>query len=82
MTPPINFVDWMQQGIVNGWCGAPVCATHDGLPTTAGEDTIIDDIGYDNICIMISRIYDGDTETKHQVEANHTPSVWRDTYTK
>ena len=79
MTAAVNFVDWMQQGIVNGWCGAPVCVTHDGLPTTKQEDIDTDD--GDDLCIMITRIYDGDIDMKQQVEANHAPSLWRDTYT-
>ena len=73
----MTFDQWLQHGIASNYCGAPVCITHDGYPTTEIEDNEIDFNGSDAVCIMMSRVYNGDIELKHNVEANHPPSVWR-----
>jgi hypothetical protein len=73
----MTFIEWIRYGIENNYCGAPVCITHDGEPTTEIEDNEIDLNGSDAVCIMMSRVYDGDIELKRDVEANHAPSVWR-----
>lgn len=65
---------WLQQGVDAGYCGPAVCATHDGLPTTADEDEDFDD-GHDP-CIFVIRAYECD-EIKRAVEENHPPSEWR-----
>lgn len=72
-----DFDDWMRLGIEKGWCGPPVCFTHDGLPTTEDED----EAGWesDDHCIHIIRPYE-DAAIKAAVEANHSPSVWRNIY--
>lgn len=57
----------------NGWCGPPVCSTHDGVPMSEAEYE--DECGFD-ACIHIIRLYQ-DAETKKQVEADHSPSRWR-----
>lgn len=62
--------DWLHYGIANGWCGPPVCANHDGIPTTASED---DD---EDVCLHVLRLYAND-EQRRAVEENHSPSVWR-----
>lgn len=72
----MHFDDWMRYGIDQGWCGPPVCSTHDGIPTSAVEDDAWED--YDP-CIHVARLYE-DNEVKVAVEANHSPSVWRDHY--
>lgn len=69
-----NFNHWLAAGITAGYCGPAVCETHDGTPTTAGEDDQFDD-GADP-CIPILRLYP-DAATKAAVETNHSPSVWR-----
>lgn len=69
----MNYEEWISEGIKQGWCGPAVCAIHDGMPTTAGEDTELE-IG--EPCIHIIRLY-ADKATKKAVEANHAPSVWR-----
>lgn len=75
----MDFVEWMTYGIQQGWCGAPVCYTHDGLPTAESEDEQFDE-GSDP-CLHVVRLYE-DTEMKGAVESNHAPSVWRNHYSK
>ena len=70
----MNFDEWLQHGYKQGWCGPPVCETHDALPTTIFEDEQFEQ-GSDP-CIHIVRLYE-DLETKQSIEANHSPSSWR-----
>ena len=74
MNPPMDFEAWLRIGYENGWCGAPVCYIHDGLPTTAQED----EEWYTDSepCMHIIRLYESD-EHKRGVEENHSPSQWR-----
>lgn len=73
----MSFDDWVSYGIGQGWCGAPVCSTHDGVPTTADEDNAWEQ--GDDLCIHVIRMY-ASAEEKRSVEENHSPSVWRNTY--
>jgi len=34
----MNFDEWIAFGIEKGWCGPPVCYTHDGLPMSTSEE--------------------------------------------
>ena len=70
----MDFNEWMQIGLTNGWCGPAVCYSHDGLPTTLAED---EDENMDS-CIHIIRLYE-DASVKAEVESNHSPSAWRAT---
>jgi len=70
----MDFEAWLQYGVTKGWCGAPVCEPHDGLPMSAEEETAYD-TGEDP-CIHIIRMYE-DEDTKAGVEENHAASVWR-----
>ena len=70
---PNAFDDWLNSGIAAGWCGPPVCSTHDGIPTSAAEDDRFEE--YDP-CVHVLRLYES-AEVKAAVEANHSPSVWR-----
>lgn len=72
-----EFADWMRLGIDRGWCGAPVCLTHDGIPTTAAEDLEFD--SGDDICITMCRVYSNAAEQR-DVESNHAPTNWRNRY--
>lgn len=72
----MDFEEWLQFGINKGWCGAPVCETHDGLPMTEDESTAFE--SGEDPCIHIIRMYE-DPETKAGVEENHSPSIWRAT---
>ena len=75
----LNYDEWMTYGIKNGWCGPPVCYTHDGLPMSEQEDIEFGE-GQDP-CIHIVRMYE-DIEMKKEIEDNHSPSQWRNPYTK
>jgi len=72
----VGFDEWMRQGISAGYCGPPVCSTHDGIPTTVFEDEDFDD---GDPCVHVVRLYEDDS-VKDAVEANHSPSVWRNIY--
>ena len=68
--------EWLRVGVANGWCGAPVCSTHDGVPTSADEDESFDSGG--DVCVHVLRLYADDSD-RVEVEANHGPSQWRKT---
>lgn len=72
--PEPDFEAWLAQGYAAGFVGPPVCATHDGLPSTEAEDNACMD-GYDP-CLHVLRLYD-DPMMRADIEANHPPSVWR-----
>lgn len=76
MEKEINFDDWLQQGLSNGFCGPAICYPHDGLPLTELEDEQFGEGG--DPCIHILRLYE-DLDIKSAVEKNHSPSVWRAT---
>lgn len=73
----ISFDDWMEIGIKQGWCGPPVCYTHDGLPIALAEDEMFGD--GDDPCIFIVRMYDSPEQASAVAEA-HSPSQWRNHY--
>ena len=75
----LTFEDWMTYGIQKGWCGPPVCYTHDGLPMSEQEYAEFDE-GQDP-CTHVVRMYD-DVGMKENIENNHSPSNWRNSYTK
>jgi hypothetical protein len=74
----ITFDEWIAYGLEKGWCGPPVCYTHDGLPMSENEMQEFDD-GTDP-CMHIVRMYE-DIDMKDQIEDNHSPSKWRNSYT-
>jgi hypothetical protein len=75
----ITFDEWISYGIEKGWCGPPVCFTHDGLPMSDQEYAEFDE-GQDP-CSHIVRMYE-DIDMKKSIEENHSPSQWRNSYTK
>lgn len=75
----LTFSEWMTYGIEKGWCGPPVCYTHDGLPMSNEEDVEFGE-GQDP-CMHIVRMYE-DIEMKERIENNHSPSTWRNSYTQ
>ena len=70
----MEFDEWVRLGLDKGWCGPPVCSTHDGIPTSEAEDNEFMD-GTD-VCVHVIRLYEDDA-TRQGVEDNHSPSVWR-----
>ena len=75
----LTFDEWIAYGIEKGWCGPPVCYTHDGLPMSEQEYAEFDE-GQDP-CTHIVRMYE-DIDMKKSIEENHSPSQWRNSYTK
>lgn len=73
----LDFDMWLQYGLQHKYCGPPVCAVHDGLPSTEAEDE--EQWEGDEICLFVIRPYDS-AETAAAVEKNHPPSVWRKPY--
>lgn len=71
------FDEWMEFGVKQGWCGPPVCQTHDGVPLTLAEEEVFQD--GDDPCVHVIRLY-ADAEEKRLVEENHSPTNWRNTY--
>jgi hypothetical protein len=69
----MTYEEWLQAGLDAGFCGPAVCSTHDGIPTTQAEDEEFEE---GDPCINIIRLYES-PEVKAEVEANHSPSVWR-----
>jgi hypothetical protein len=67
-----DFDAWLETGWRHGWAGAPVCVSHDGMPTTEAEDDDPD------LCVHIIRLYP-DADTRAAVHANHAASNWRAT---
>jgi hypothetical protein len=66
---------WMRYGIEQGFCGPPVCETHDGTPTSEWEAAALQDGA--ELCIHVIRPYVS-PEHKAAVEEYHPPSTWRD----
>lgn len=66
-----DFIEWVKFGMSNGWCGPPVCWSHDGAPISESEYE-----DFDDPCVHVIRLYE-DEAKKMEVEASHTPSIWR-----
>jgi len=66
--------EWLRYGFEQGYCGPPVCYTHDGTPLALDEDESFMD--GDDPCVHILRLYE-DPTVRAAVEANHSPSQWR-----
>jgi len=68
--------EWFEYGWLKGWCGPPVCLTHDEEPISKKEDDEMFD-GKD-VCIHVIRVYP-DADTAQEVANNHEPTVRRAT---
>lgn len=71
----MSFDEWVTLGINNGWCGAPICETHDGVPMSDEEYEEMEEHG-EPPCIHILRLYEND-EHRDAIEKGHSPSQWR-----
>lgn len=69
-----GFKEWLNYGMKRGWCGVPVCITHDGLPASATEDD--QQINGLDPCVHILRLYSSDEE-RDAVEAYFYPYEYR-----
>ena len=71
---PVTFDEWLRIGLDAGFCGPTICWLHDGIPTSAYEDGMID--AGDDPCIHLIRLYQ-DAEHAAAITENHSPSTWR-----
>jgi glycerate kinase len=39
----MSYEEWIELGMKEGWCGPPVCSTHDGVPMTENEEVDFDE---------------------------------------
>lgn len=68
------YEEWIEIGVKAGWCTAPVCYTHDGLPMTDAEaEEMYEDM---DLCIHIVRLC-GSVEEQQTIEKDHAPAAWR-----
>ena len=74
MAEDMDYSEWIRYGLEKGFCGPPVCETHDGLPMTAQEEEWFYD-GEDP-CIPIIRLMN-DSEEQKAIAEHHSPSQWR-----
>jgi len=51
----LTFDEWLTYGVGKGYCSAPVCNTHDGLPSSEEEDAQWEDGG--DPCVPAVRLY-------------------------
>lgn len=51
----MNFSEWLEIGLEQGWISEPACSTHDILPMTE-EEMVEWDQGFDN-CIPVLRLW-------------------------
>lgn len=51
----MDFDEWLEVGVKEGYCSKPVCNTHDGLPSSEEEDKAWED-GYDP-CVPAVRLF-------------------------
>ena len=70
----MTFEEWVRYGLEKGYCGPPVCETHDGLPVSPQEES--DFYDGEAPCILILRITE-DREHQAEIAENHSPSQWR-----
>lgn len=70
----MGFDEWIRFGFEQGFCSPPVCATHDGIPTSRVEDEETEE-GIDG-CWHVVRLYD-DVAHRKAVEANSFAVTYR-----
>lgn len=70
--PNMTAEQWLEYGFRHGYCGPPVCAMHDGIPTSEEEAFLLGD--ETNPCIHILRLYEH-ADMKSAVEQQHDPSI-------
>ena len=52
----MEYNEWLEHGVENGWLSIPVCYFHDILPLTEEEETEIEESG--ETCLPVSRFYE------------------------
>ena len=76
MDKNIEFLEWIKIGIEKGWCGPPVCYTHDGFPMSDAES---EEFETGDPCVHMIRLYQ-DEDNKKAIEDAHSPSQWRNRF--
>ena len=51
----LDFQEWLEFGIANGWVANPSCYFHDSIPATDEEEAEIDEGG--DPCINVIRVW-------------------------
>lgn len=51
----MDIAEWLQMGVVNGYCTEAVCETHDGVKMTEEEEQEFEDGG--DPCIPVVRLW-------------------------
>ena len=67
----MDFAEWLTVGIDNGWATKPICATHEGVPTTEAEDNQWEE-GEDP-CAHVIRLVDS-PEMLEDIAKNYPPN--------
>jgi hypothetical protein len=70
----MDYSEWIRYGLEKGFCGPPVCETHDGLPLTKWEEDEFYE-GHDP-CVPILRLT-SDAQEQKDIAENHSASQWR-----
>ena len=68
----MTFEEWANYGWQQGWCGPPVCYTHDGLPMADNEHDQLDE--GDDPCIHVIRLYEQADTAPHGQAPNDKSS--------
>ena len=63
MTTEMTLREWIEYGQERGFCSAPTCDTHEGLPLTEAEIEQFD--GGDDPCVIGVRVYGADGTVNH-----------------
>jgi hypothetical protein len=70
----MNVEEWLKYGWDKGFCTAPVCSTHDGVPSSRVEEEMLYD--GDDVCVHVVRLY-ADQQERQEVEENDSAVSWR-----
>jgi hypothetical protein len=70
----MTFEEWSKYGWEQGWCGPPLCLSHDGFPFTEEEDEWQIDGG--DPCVHFIRLYEDETQ-RLSIEDKDSPTNWR-----
>ncbi len=70
----MTFDEWIQIGVDNKWCGAPVCSSHDGIPMSEAEEQMWEE-GSDP-CHHVVRLYESE-EVADEINQTFSAYSWR-----
>lgn len=70
----MTFDEWTEYGWKQGWCGPPLCLSHDGFPMSDQELGEFDEGG--DPCQHFIRLYEDETN-REAIEETDSPTNWR-----